>query len=106
MRRITMLLIGCCLLAGPARGQLPQGGLPGGLSPAQALTLYQAMTPQQRQMLGASALRGKDTVSPTEALAWYQSMTPQQKQMAKEMVKQQAGGWAGLKEMAKQLLGK
>jgi hypothetical protein len=96
-----IVLVGL-LLAGPAVAQ----SLPGGISPSQAMLLYQALTPQQRTMLATNALRGKDSLSPTDALAWYQSMTPQQKQMAKDMAKQQAGGTAGLKDMIKGYLGK
>ncbi len=97
-----LVLLGALLLGGPAVAQ----SLPGGLSPTQAMMLYQALTPQQRTMLATSALRGKDSVSPADALAWYQSMTPQQKEQAKDMAKQQAGNAAGLKDMAKGLMGK
>lgn len=75
--------------------------LPGGLSGPEAMMLYQALTPQQKQMLAANALRGRESISPTDALAWYQSLTPQQKQQAKEWAKAQAAANPGLKEQAK-----
>jgi hypothetical protein len=65
------------------------------------MLLYQALTPQQRQMLAVGALRGKEAVSPADALSWYQSLTPQQKQQAKDWAKQQAEANPGLKDQAK-----
>ncbi|MGE0420360.1 MAG: hypothetical protein AB7O80_26435 [Acetobacteraceae bacterium] len=85
------------LLSAPALAQ--------GVSAGEAMALYQALTPQQRQMLVAGALRGRDSLSAADAMAWYQSMTPQQKAQAKEWVRQQ-GGAAALKETAKRMLGR
>ncbi len=91
---LAMLL----LLSGPALAQ--------GMSASDAMGLYQTLTPQQRQMLAAGALRGRDSLSLADALAWYQSMTPQQKAQAKDWVRQQGGNAAGLKETAKGLMGR
>lgn len=81
-------------------------GPPGGLSATDALLLYQALTPQQRQMLAINALRGRDSLSPADALAWYQSMTPQQKQQAKDWAKQQRQSPSNFEDIAKGYLGR
>ncbi len=93
----SLLLLGAVVSGVGAAAQT----LPGGLSAADALALYQTLTPQQKQMLAAGALRGKDAISPADAFAWYQSMTPQQKQQAREMAQQQLAANPGLKEQAK-----
>lgn len=80
------------------------GGLPGGMSSAEAMALYQTLTPQQRQMLAVQGIQGKGAVNPSNALAWYQSMTPQQKQMAKDWAKQNPSQAAAYKEQAKSFL--
>lgn len=80
------------------------GGLPGGMSSADAMALYQNLTPQQRQMLAVQGLQGKNAVNPGNALAWYQSLTPQQKQAAKEWAKQNPSAAAAYKEQAKSML--
>lgn len=95
-------ILGLMLIAGTAAAQ----GLPGGLSAGDAMMLYQALTPQQRQMLAVGALRGRDSLSPADALAWYQSMTPQQKEQAKAWGKQQGTNASGMKDMAKGLMGR
>jgi hypothetical protein len=102
MRAAACLLAAVMLCGGPAAAQ----SLPGGLSAGQALMLYQALTPQQRQMLAVGALRGTDSLSAADALAWYQSMTPQQKEQAKALAAQQGSNASGLKDMAKGLLGR
>jgi hypothetical protein len=99
MRR---LVFGLMLIAGSASAQ----GLPSGLSAGEAMMLYQALTPQQRQMLAVGALRGRDSLSAAEALAWYQSMTPRQKEQAKAWAKQQGTSASGLKDSAKALVGR
>lgn len=99
MRWLSLCLL---LLAGPVGAQ----GLPGGISAAEAMTLFQALTPQQRQMLAVSALRGRDSMSAADALAWYQSMTPQQKQQAKVWAAQQGTNASGMKDTAKGLMGR
>ena len=105
-----VLLVTLTLLASPAWSQGVPNGLPGGVSPTEAMAVYQTLTPEQRQKLAAGALQGKTTISPAEALSWYQSMTPQQKEMAKDWAKQQAaanpGMVAQIKAMVKQWLGK
>jgi hypothetical protein len=102
MRRLGFLALACCL-AGPQAGAQ---SLPGGISASDAFMLYQALTPQQRQMLAVGALRGRDAISPADALGWYQSMTPQQKQQAKDWAKQQGQSGSSLKDMAKGYLGR
>ncbi len=98
MTAMPAILAGVMLLGAlPALAQ----SLPGGLSPAEAMTLYQTLTPQQRQMLASGALKGPGSISPAEPLAWYQTMTPQQKQMAREWVTQRYGNDPGMKERLK-----
>lgn len=86
-----------------ALGALPvqAQSLPGGVSATEAMTLYQTLTPQQRQMLANRGVKSMNSISPSEALAWYQTMTPQQKQMAKDWAKQHYGNDPGMKEKLK-----
>jgi hypothetical protein len=99
MRRFVL---GLMLIPGSVCAQ----GLPNGLSAGEAMMLYQALTPQQRQMLAVGALRGRDSLSAADALAWYQSMTPHQKEQATTWAKQQGTSASGLKDAAKGLMGR
>lgn len=102
MRTFLLLMLLASSLVGPAAAQ----GLPGGVSPSEAMTMYQSLTPQQRQMLSTQTPHSPSSMTPAEAQAWYRSMTPQQKEQAKAWAKQQGLGYADAKRIAKQLLGR
>jgi len=104
MRLILTAVLALSSLNGAWAQGLPSGGLPPGMSAADAMALYQNLSQQQRQMLVVQGVQGKSAVNPGNALAWYQSLTPQQKQAAREWAKQNPSAAAAYKEQAKSML--
>lgn len=91
----------CSPVSGAWAQTTPGQTLPGGISAADALALYQTLTPEQRKMLATNPPKNPASMTPAEAMTWYQSMTPQQKQIAKDLARQQFGNDEGLKAQIK-----